>query len=186
MADWLLHQVTRTWTPSTSTLSYSRQTYADGRGILLEGLQLILDRICWGTLGRRTPSITLSGSQHTPPHHAFILWIALMNKLYTMDILLSHQIINSSTWILYGLHTKTHEHILFQCIYPAKVWGDLSAKTLFPWPLTPWQSLLQWAASTFRKKDFTHTLPRLVLSTVVYYLWYERNNRIFKHIYRTT
>jgi hypothetical protein len=31
---------------------------------------------------------------HTP-RHAFILWIASMDRLYTMDRLLSHQIINS-------------------------------------------------------------------------------------------
>jgi hypothetical protein len=122
---------------------------------------------------------------HTP-RHAFILWIASMDRLYTMDRLLSHRIINSSTCILCGQHTETHDHLFFQCTYSAEVWGSLSAKTLFSWPSTTWQSLLQWAASTFRKKVFTHILSRLVLSTAVYYLWYERNNRIFKQIYRTS
>ena len=120
---------------------------------------------------------------HTP-RHAFILWIASMDRLYTIDRLLCHRIINVSTCILCGQHAETHDHLFFQCTYSSEVWGYLSAKTLFSWPSTTWQSLLKWAASTFRKKDFTHILSRLVLSTAVYYLWYERNNRIFKQIYR--
>jgi hypothetical protein len=122
---------------------------------------------------------------HTP-RHAFILWIASMDRLYTIDRLLCHRIINVSTCILCGQHAETHDHLFFQCTYSSEVWGYLSAKTLFSWPSTTWQSLLKWAASTFRKKDFTHILSRLVLSTAVYYLWYERNNRIFKQIYRTS
>ncbi|KAJ6983827.1 hypothetical protein NC653_026594 [Populus alba x Populus x berolinensis] len=122
---------------------------------------------------------------HTP-RHAFIFWIASMDKLYTMDRLLSFRITTTSSCILCGVQAETHDHLFFNCPFSSTVWRDLAAKTLYCWPNTSWQRLLQWAASIFRKpKDFTHILSRMVLSTTVYYIWYERNNRIFKNAYRS-
>ncbi|KAJ6925333.1 hypothetical protein NC651_009871 [Populus alba x Populus x berolinensis] len=122
---------------------------------------------------------------HTP-RHAFIFWIASMDRLYTMDRLLSFRITTTSSCILCGVQAETHDHLFFNCPFSSTVWRDLAAKTLYCWPNTSWQRLLQWAASIFKKpKDFTHILSRMVLSTAVYYIWYERNNRIFKNAYRS-
>jgi hypothetical protein len=39
---------------------------------------------------------------------------------------------------------------------------------------------LQWAAAHYNKKNaIDHLIARLLLSTTVYFLWYERNNRVF-------
>lgn len=120
------------------------------------------------------------------PRQAFILWIASMGRLHTMDRLLSHQIISSATCALCGLHTETHNHLFFQCTYSASVWRNITEKTLVNWPNMDWLCLLQWAATTFRKKkDFSHYLSRLALSVTIYFLWYERNNRIFSQIFRS-
>ncbi|KAJ6940685.1 hypothetical protein NC651_006728 [Populus alba x Populus x berolinensis] len=123
---------------------------------------------------------------HTP-RHAFIFWIASMERLYTRDRLLSFGVTTASSCILCGLQAETHDHLFFQCPYSSTVWRELSAKTLYSWPTTTWQRLLQWAASSFRKpKEFTHILSRMVLSTTVYYIWYERNNRFFNNAYRSS
>lgn len=120
------------------------------------------------------------------PRQAFILWIASMGRLHTMDRLLSHQIISSATCALCGLHTEMHNHLFFQCTYSASVWRNITEKTLVNWPNMDWLCLLQWAATTFRKKkDFSHYLSRLALSATIYILWYERNNRIFSQIFRS-
>lgn len=43
-----------------------------------------------------------------------------------------------------------------------------------------WNLLLQWAASNYRKmKNILHIIAQLSLSTIIYYIWFERNNRIF-------
>ncbi|KAJ6941863.1 hypothetical protein NC652_007817 [Populus alba x Populus x berolinensis] len=122
---------------------------------------------------------------HTP-RHAFIFWIASMERLYTRDRLLSFGVTTASSCIFCGLQAETHDHLFFQCPYSSTVWRELSAKTLYSWPTTTWQRLLQWAASIFKKpKEFTHILFRMVLSTAVYYIWYERNNRFFNNAYRS-
>jgi hypothetical protein len=43
-----------------------------------------------------------------------------------------------------------------------------------------WNLLLQWATSNYRKrKNIHHIIARLSMFTIVYYIWFERNNRIF-------
>jgi hypothetical protein len=43
-----------------------------------------------------------------------------------------------------------------------------------------WNLLLQWAASNYRKmKNILHITARVSLSTAIYYILFERNNRIF-------
>nr|TKR98083.1 hypothetical protein D5086_0000206310 [Populus alba] len=120
------------------------------------------------------------------PRQAFILWIASMERLHTMDRLTSFGIISSSTCVLCGMHNETHDHLFFQCTYSSTLWGNISAKTLIAWPSLTWNGLLLWAGSTLRNnKEFSHIIARLVLSTSVYFIWFERNNRIFNKVFKT-
>nr|TKS06523.1 hypothetical protein D5086_0000121610 [Populus alba] len=46
-------------------------------------------------------------------------------------------------------------------------------------------NLLSWTTANYCKKtNIQHLIARLVLSTTVYLLWYERNTRIFSHQYK--
>lgn len=120
------------------------------------------------------------------PRQAFILWIASMERLHTMDRLTSFGIISSSTCVLCGMHNETHDHLFFQYTYSSILWGNISAKTLIAWPSLTWNGLLLGAGSTLRNnKEFSHIIARLVLSTSVYFIWFERNNRIFNKVFKT-
>ncbi|KAJ7009375.1 hypothetical protein NC653_000139 [Populus alba x Populus x berolinensis] len=120
------------------------------------------------------------------PRHAFILWIASLERLSTMDRLQSFRIIHAATCILCGAQEETHEHLFFQCPYSASVWREIARKSSITWPSMPWQHLLQWAAATLKSpKIFVHNLAKSILSTTVYFIWYERNNRIFNNVNRT-
>jgi len=103
-----------------------------------------------------------------------------------MDRLQTFQIITSSVCILCGSHVETHDHLFFACSFSAPVWTAISGRTLIAWPSLSWQPLLQWASFQFRKrKDFMHILARLSLSATVYFIWYERNNRVFSQHFRS-
>nr|TKR98213.1 hypothetical protein D5086_0000205730 [Populus alba] len=120
------------------------------------------------------------------PRHAFILWIASLERLSTMDRLQSFRIIHAATCILCGAQEETHEHLFFQCPYSASVWREIARKSSITWPSMPWQHLLQWAAATLKSpKIFVHNLAKSILSTTVYFIWYEQNNRIFNNVNRT-
>ena len=114
------------------------------------------------------------------PKHSFILWLASLHRLHTMDRLQRHGVIASPECVLCGSAAETHDHLFFDCSFSSTVWRDITAKTLMTWPPFSWGSLIQWASLHLRcRRDFRQVLARLVLSATVYFLWYERNNRVF-------
>ncbi|KAJ6917686.1 hypothetical protein NC652_019881 [Populus alba x Populus x berolinensis] len=144
----------------------------------------------WESLRDRRPENTihkLLWSKGHIPRQSFILWLASLGRLHTMDHLQSTGIIRNATCIFCGLQTETHEHLFFECQFSRVVWQTINAKASIHWPYLPWQNLLSWTTANYCKNtDIQHLIARLVLSTTVYYIWYERNNRIFKQIYRTS
>jgi len=103
-----------------------------------------------------------------------------------MDRLHSTGIITNNTCILCGLHVETHEHLFFDCSFTDSVWRSINTRAQLQWPHTSWQDLLQWASTHYRQQnDITHMIARLLLSTTVYFLWHERNNRVFSNQHRT-
>jgi hypothetical protein len=88
--------------------------------------------------------------------------------------------------ILYGVQVETHEHLFFQCPYTSSVWSEVARRTRITWPPLNWQNLLQWAAATLKStKTFAYNLAKSILSTTVYFIWYECNNKIFHHVYKS-
>jgi hypothetical protein len=66
------------------------------------------------------------------------------------------------------------------------VWNTLSEKSLINWPSMSFHGLLLWAATSLRdNKVFSYLLARQILSSTVYFVWYERNNRIFNQASKT-
>jgi mannosylglycoprotein endo-beta-mannosidase len=120
------------------------------------------------------------------PRHSFILWLACLGRLRTMDRLSSAGIIQNATCIFCGLQTETHEHLFFICTTSRQVWETVTARANIYWPCCNWSNLLQWGSTNYCKKnDIQHTIARLVLSTTVYLLWQERNKRVFNSQYQT-
>jgi len=119
------------------------------------------------------------------PRQSFILWLACMGRLRTMDRLHSTGTITNHTCILCGLYMETHEHLFFDCSFTGTVWRSINTRANLQWPHPSWQELLQWASTHYRKhNDFKHMVPRLLLSTTIYLLWHERNNRVFSNQHR--
>jgi hypothetical protein len=120
------------------------------------------------------------------PRQSFILWLAGLGRLRTMDRLHSAEIIRNRTCILCGLHTETHAHLFFECPTSKTVWRTVNARANIYWPCCTWPNILQWgSANYYRKDDITHLIACFLLSATVYLLWFEHNKRIFNNQYLT-
>jgi len=120
------------------------------------------------------------------PRQSFILWLAGLGRLRTMDRLHSAGIIQNAACILCNLYTETHQHLFFECQFTKTVWHSVNTKASIHWPCITWQNLLQWAAAHYcNKTNIQHIIARLLLSTTVYQLWYERNNRVFNNKFQS-
>lgn len=120
------------------------------------------------------------------PRQSFTLWMASQNCLQTLDRLARMGITNNITCQLCNREEESHDHLFFQCHYARSVWSTLSTYGHIQWPTVPWTQVLQLASATLKGNGNINSLiAKIILAMVVYYLWYERNNRTFKNIHRT-
>ncbi|XP_043693130.1 uncharacterized protein LOC122643580 [Telopea speciosissima] len=76
---------------------------------------------------------------------------------------------------------ETLDHLFFQCSYSAKLWKSILALTGYSrGPLTSWQAEISWLVTHFQWNTLLSKVRRFSFVVLVYKLWGERNNRIFK------
>ncbi|KAG5562583.1 hypothetical protein RHGRI_005342 [Rhododendron griersonianum] len=77
---------------------------------------------------------------------------------------------------------ESHFHLFFECPFSALVWLQVREKCEVPpldWDLA---SEIQWGVFHCRTKSIQATTFKLCLLTSIYYLWRERNSKIFRQI----
>ncbi|KAL0291804.1 UNVERIFIED_CONTAM: putative ribonuclease H protein [Sesamum radiatum] len=86
------------------------------------------------------------------PRHGFILWLAFLERLSTMDRI----------WV-------PHSHT--DCV--------LCGGVRFKWLSRSWQTDISWASGRWRNNHLLNEASRAMLAAMVYYIWRERNSRRF-------
>ncbi|XP_060190500.1 uncharacterized protein LOC132619685 [Lycium barbarum] len=59
------------------------------------------------------------------PRTVFILWLALLGRLRTQDLLIKWGIDVNGTCVLCKNGLETQEHLLFHCYFSKKVWQEM-------------------------------------------------------------
>ncbi|KAL0295918.1 UNVERIFIED_CONTAM: hypothetical protein Sangu_3177600 [Sesamum angustifolium] len=83
------------------------------------------------------------------PRHGFILWMAILEKLSTMDKPWVPRTENGCV-LCGGLFDETHDHLFFKCSYSKRCLSILRRKIRFQWPFLEWQTGLIWASKRWR------------------------------------
>uniref|UniRef100_A0A1J3HF68 Reverse transcriptase zinc-binding domain-containing protein n=2 Tax=Noccaea caerulescens TaxID=107243 RepID=A0A1J3HF68_NOCCA len=110
------------------------------------------------------------------PKHAFILWLAVQNRLVTRDRLRSWGLNVSEVCLLCGAAAETRDHLFFNCLYSEAVWSAFfNHGTLTP--PSNFNEVVSWVASPFTSVKIK-TICRLIFQAVVYFIWAERNARL--------
>ncbi|KAL0402393.1 UNVERIFIED_CONTAM: hypothetical protein Slati_4269200 [Sesamum latifolium] len=89
-------------------------------------------KVIWATLLRGPFRIARSN---------FILWLALLGKLTTVDVSWLQSTNRNCVLCEDGL-LETHEHLFFQCIFSRKCLQLLANEIRFTWPGHPWQEAI--------------------------------------------
>lgn len=114
------------------------------------------------------------------PRHSFILWLAISEKLRTQDRMVFGSPIANLKCAFCHDQVDSHEHLFFQCEYPLSVWNELKQMTRLDHAPNCLQDLIGYFQRIPINKSIWSVLQRLVLGAVVYYVWQERNLRIFQ------
>ena len=138
----------------------------------------------WNLLRSSKENSTLHGLiwyNHHVPRYSLILWLASRGRLSTMDRPMLGTTTGSRTCILCGSEDESHNHLFFQCTYTGFFWNRLTSFAQQQWPEVNWENVLQWAGKKFiKKKRFNCLLAKHMLATAIYFIWIERNHRIFQ------
>ncbi|KAF8412252.1 hypothetical protein HHK36_000212 [Tetracentron sinense] len=77
------------------------------------------------------------------------------------------------------------DHLFFDCLYTREVW-----KVIIDWcgfhsrSILGWGAEKDWILDAFKGTNFIQCVRKVALNATLYYVWQERNNRIFKNQFR--
>ena len=160
---------------------------------------LVEDSICWvpsssGVYSAASAREILSGDHpkvpwshllwfsQNIPRMSFVLWLAIKGKLSTLDRISSYNPRVTITCALCLGSPESIEHLFFGCPYSAYIWNNIIDKCELIGCPQSWSVLIPWAASSWHGKSVSSSVNRLCLAASVYYIWRERNCRIFKSL----
>ncbi|KAL0282341.1 UNVERIFIED_CONTAM: hypothetical protein Sangu_2956900 [Sesamum angustifolium] len=109
------------------------------------------------------------------PKNCFIIWLAIMGRLSTLDKPWLHNICGNCILCLDGV-PETHDHLFFTCSFSRRCLTIIRQQISLPWPHRDWQRGVQWASSRWRGKHVVSAAFRSLLASLVYDIWQERNS----------
>lgn len=116
------------------------------------------------------------------PKHSFILWLAIQNRLSTQEKLQNWGIYNVNRCPLCQKDNEDLQHLFFRCEFSKEVWYKAVLMADINCDNSSWEELIKSMADECIQKNIGWVVKRLVLAACVYFLWQERNGRIFKEV----
>ncbi|GJX07986.1 hypothetical protein Tco_0195918 [Tanacetum coccineum] len=115
------------------------------------------------------------------PRHACHLWLVFWQRLKTQDRIRNWELSGdlSSTCTLCETQMDTHEHLFFECsfsqqvLYHMKMYADIASDHVFSHIVA---DLLSFA----NRRSSRSVISKLVVAACAYFIWQERNSRLFK------
>nr|XP_043630407.1 uncharacterized protein LOC122601732 [Erigeron canadensis] len=80
---------------------------------------------------------------------------------------------------------ESHEHLFFECKFTQQIWSNLRTVSWRLGDENSIQELLQVISSFKGQNNIGNVVNKLLFAAAVYYVWQERNNRIFQRKERT-
>lgn len=120
------------------------------------------------------------------PKHSFILWLAVRGKLLTQDRMQAWQMGGESKCPFCNQQQDSLNHLFFQCFFCKEVADYFTNLGVEVVRHQSWSDLVVFASSNWSSNSLVNVVNRLVLGSLVYFLWQERNLRIFQKKHRSS
>ncbi|KAK1300209.1 hypothetical protein QJS10_CPB13g00247 [Acorus calamus] len=119
-------------------------------------------------------------ANHQTPKHCFTAWLAILNRLPTSDRLIQRGLQATTTCQLCLQCLESANHLFFDCAFSSYIWKTILRKAgLQPPPISSITNWTEWLDSNCKAHPL-NTLIQCILSTTIWFIWAERNARIFR------
>ncbi|XP_071689788.1 uncharacterized protein [Rutidosis leptorrhynchoides] len=110
-------------------------------------------------------------------HPDMIMWCGIDNVPHNF-------LVNLRICPLCKLCPDSHEHLFFECNYANIVWKKMDVLTCLP-AVSNWKAICCSMMAAAARNVSSMVVAKLVFGAVMYFIWQERNNRIFKKSHRS-
>ena len=139
----------------------------------------------WNHFRLRMPVVNWHNSIWFPQaikRHAFIVWLAVQNRLVTQDKLLKWGIISSISCVFCRTDVENRNHLFFGCHFTAGIWRRiLRLCGVYRTPRN-WENEFLWVIAS-KGKSFSSITRKIAWGATIYHLWGHRNRRIQENSY---
>ncbi|GJX08995.1 reverse transcriptase zinc-binding domain-containing protein [Tanacetum coccineum] len=87
--------------------------------------------------------------------------------------------------LLCGSHQDTHEHLFFECTFSSQVWNSIRNLAGMEHVPPILEDIVMWFNPMANNRSFKNVVGKLLFAASSYYIWIERNNRLFKNSRRS-
>ncbi|KAL0449532.1 UNVERIFIED_CONTAM: hypothetical protein Slati_1509600 [Sesamum latifolium] len=103
------------------------------------------------------------------PRHRFILWLAILGRLSTLDKpWLQH--LGTDCVLCQTTIPETHDHLFFRCHFATECLSVIQRVVRFHWSHSSWAVAIRWASTRWRGKHVVNASYRVLLASLVYHL----------------
>ncbi|KAG2247093.1 hypothetical protein Bca52824_086721 [Brassica carinata] len=110
------------------------------------------------------------------PKHAFTFWVAHLNRLPTRERTARWGTNAPSLCCICGSAVESRSHLFIHCLYSSMVWRLVLRRLGRNQSFLDWPDMIEWLLAG--TGSFSLTLKRLVVQTVIYHIWQERNSQL--------
>ncbi|KAJ0599776.1 putative RNA-directed DNA polymerase [Helianthus annuus] len=120
------------------------------------------------------------------PRHAFMMWLVIKGKLLTQDKILKWDFsrrknMNMMCCLLCYENFDSHPHLFFECKFSFQVWHTVRQKVGMLTVSPKWRDIVEWLLARARSKSAVIYVAKLLVAAASYFIWQERNARLFKN-----
>ncbi|XP_071695489.1 uncharacterized protein [Rutidosis leptorrhynchoides] len=112
------------------------------------------------------------------------MWLLVLEKLKTQDKLKPWEVNVSSAsnvCVLCKSQQDSHDHLFFECPYSKHVWSKILDIMPLQIVYDKWKDVFQCLYGVANRRVARVVVSKILLSTSVYFIWQERNSRLFNN-----
>lgn len=118
--------------------------------------------------------------KHQTRRWAFIQWLSTLGRLATKDRLISWGMQLDPKCSLCLNENESHSHLFFSCGYAQQVWSFILLQNGISSGPMDLVGALSWIRQYRGGNSMVHTVWKLSFAATIYWLWKERNKRVFQ------
>ncbi|XP_071694395.1 uncharacterized protein [Rutidosis leptorrhynchoides] len=166
-----------------NTTQEDKVGWKDSNGELVE----FSSKAAWESLRNRTTPVDwfqMVWFSNSIPRHTFMMWLLMDEKLKTQDKLHVWDVGSSNQGspicALCSLQQDSHNHLFFECTFSKQLWSKVKKFIVIPGIGYNWKDIMQLLIPYAHRRVARMLVAKFLLAATVYFIWQERNARLFK------